>query len=414
LTTIATRAEALRRLDAFVPHAGREYAATRNFDRGPGDRSNVSVLSPFLRARSITEEEVLGAVLARHSPSAAEKFVQEVFWRTYWKGWLESRPLVWTHYRRALAAAYERLAGERDRADLHAKAIEGRTGMVAFDAWARELVASGYLHNHARMWFASIWIFTLRLPWELGADFFMRHLLCGDPAENTLSWRWVAGLQTKGKTYLVTRENIRRYTDGRLDAGAALETDAPAVEGPSYAAGHLPDLELELRLDEPTLLLLHDDDLGIDTLALEGLDVRASLGLCAVRGRSPQTMASGVVTFVHASLGDALARAPHGDATAVVDASDPAAAATVLVERARSHGAKRIVAPFAPVGPVAEALAALRAPLHARGVGIELLGRRYDATAWPYATRGFFNLKDKIPTVLAELGIVTRRGGTSS
>ena len=50
------------------------------------------------------------------------------------------------------------------------------------------------MHNHVRMWFASIWIFTLNLPWQLGADFFMQHLLDGDPASNTLSWRWVAGI----------------------------------------------------------------------------------------------------------------------------------------------------------------------------------------------------------------------------
>ena len=92
----------------------------------------------------------------------------------------------------------------------------GATGIDCFDAWARELVATGYLHNHARMWFASIWIFTLRLPWELGADFFLRHLIDGDPASNTLSWRWVAGLQTAGKTYLATAENIARFTGGRF------------------------------------------------------------------------------------------------------------------------------------------------------------------------------------------------------
>ena len=45
-----------------------------------------------------------------------------------------------------------------------AAAEEGRTGIDGFDDWARELIKTGYLHNHARMWFASIWIFTLRLP----------------------------------------------------------------------------------------------------------------------------------------------------------------------------------------------------------------------------------------------------------
>ncbi len=79
------------------------------------------------------------------------------------------------------------------------QATTGRTGLACFDAWARELLDVGYLHNPARMWFASLWIFTLELPWALGADFFLRHLLDGDPASNTLSWRWVGGLQTPGK-----------------------------------------------------------------------------------------------------------------------------------------------------------------------------------------------------------------------
>ena len=89
------RNEGLRRLAAFVPLAGRDYAARRNYDL-PG-HPHVSVLSPYLRHRLLTEEEVLAAGLGRFSLSTAEKFVQEVFWRTYWKGWLEMRPGVWSH-----------------------------------------------------------------------------------------------------------------------------------------------------------------------------------------------------------------------------------------------------------------------------------------------------------------------------
>ena len=79
-------------------------------------------------------------------------------------------------------------------------AVTGSTGIDGFDDWARELTHTGWLHNHARMWFAFIWIFTLELPWALGADFFLRHLVDGDPASNTLSWRWVAGLYTRAKS----------------------------------------------------------------------------------------------------------------------------------------------------------------------------------------------------------------------
>ena len=87
-----TRTAALEKLARFVPHAGADYAKGRNYDLGPGRHNWVSTLSPYLRHRLITETEVLEAVLARHSLRAAEKFVQEVFWRTYWKGWLELRP----------------------------------------------------------------------------------------------------------------------------------------------------------------------------------------------------------------------------------------------------------------------------------------------------------------------------------
>jgi deoxyribodipyrimidine photo-lyase len=67
------------------------------------------------------------------------------------------------------------------------------------------------------MWFASIWIFTLGLPWRIGADFFYRHLLDGDAASNTLSWRWVAGLHTRGKAYAAESWNIEKFTGGRFN-----------------------------------------------------------------------------------------------------------------------------------------------------------------------------------------------------
>jgi len=365
----------------------------------------VSVLAPYVRARLVTEDEILRAVLARHSLSGAEKFVQEVLWRTYWKGWLESRPLVWTHYRRDLDAALARLAREPDRARMVAEAVEGRTGIPAFDAWAHELVEAGYLHNHARMWFASIWIFTLQLPWEIGADFFMRHLLCGDPAANTLSWRWVAGLQTRGKTYLATPGNIRRYTNGRLDPGSRLATEAHAIDGPAYSPGKLPELNVDVRSNESALLVLHDDDVGAESLDLGGLDIVGSIGFCAAEGRSPQPVSSDVTAFAKAAIRDALGRAPHGAPDSIVAAGDPYAPALALIASARACNARAIVMPFAPVGPVRDAMTAMQPHLAAANLPVFEIGRAFDATIWPFATRGFFNLKDKIPSVLATLGI---------
>ena len=209
LDFIPTRAAALARLEEFLPDAGR-YAADRNFVR-PG-HPNISRLSPWVQKRLLLEEEVVAAARERWPFEAVEKFVQEVYWRTYWKGWLEQRPEAWSRWVEAVPRLRDALSAEQ-RSTLEA-ALAGRTGIAGFDDWAKELVETGYLHNHARMWFASIWVFTLKLPWELGAAFFYEHLLDGDVASNTLSWRWVAGLQTPGKTYVARADNIAHYTDG--------------------------------------------------------------------------------------------------------------------------------------------------------------------------------------------------------
>ena len=95
---IPTRAAGLERLKIFLPSAGKDYAASRNYDLGHNNHTNVSMLSPYIRHRSLTEIEVLKSVLCYHSRKSSEKFIQEVFWRIYWKGWLEHRPTVWDEF----------------------------------------------------------------------------------------------------------------------------------------------------------------------------------------------------------------------------------------------------------------------------------------------------------------------------
>ena len=113
-------------------------------------------------------------------------------WRTYWKGWLELRPSVWTDFLIEL----KKIKEEFQNNQTYKNAIEGKTNVECFNYWVNELKENNYLHNHTRMWFASIWIFTLNLPWQLGAEFFMQHLYDGDAASNTLGWRWVCLLYT--------------------------------------------------------------------------------------------------------------------------------------------------------------------------------------------------------------------------
>lgn len=406
----ATRAEGLKRLHAFLPHAGQAYAAGRNYDRGRHDRSGVSVLSPWIRHRLITEEEVVRAVLDRFELSCAEKFVQEVFWRTYWKGWLEMRPEVWDRYRARVRDLVERLDRDPDLAARYRRAVTGRTGIAAFDAWVADLIETGYVHNHARMWFAGIWIYTLELPWELGADFYLRHLPDGDPASNTLSWRWVCGLQTRGKTYLPTAENIAKYTLGRFPPLRGLATEAPPLEedGMAVSCPSLPD-----RPAPPpgtrVGLLMTEEDLGVETLPLDGVRVAAVAGMARPDARSPLPVAPSVTAFVDAALRDTLARAERRfgapERTVAAERLDGADPASAIADWCRRHALRDLVVPETPVGPMRTILDAAEPALAARGIRLFRLRRAWDATAWPHATKGFFPFRGRIPGILRGLGI---------
>lgn len=388
----ANRTAALERLQDFVPRAGRDYAARRNYDLGPGKHTGVSTLSPYIRTRLVTEEEVLRAVLGRYALSSAEKYVQEVFWRTYWKGWLEMRPGVWDSYQHDLRRRVDAVQTQSGLRNDWETACKGETGIDCFDAWAHELVQTGYLHNHARMWFASIWIFTLRLPWELGADFFLRHLLDGDPASNTLSWRWVAGIQTRGKTYLARTSNISKYTEGRFHpkwqlAGEAIPLDAPPP----------PDRRPIPEVQHPTAglrtgLILHPDDLSPGFALCD--DMVATAMLRCENDLSPLHVAPHLAAFLDEAMADCTARhaIPAPDLTA--------STAAQLAAWAKDAGLQQIVTPYAPVGPIATVLNALPGLTEIPLIPVR---RGYDSAAWPHATHGFFRFKDKIPSLVAQI-----------
>lgn len=390
-----TRVAGIERLATFLPLAGRSYASKRNYDL-PG-HPHVSGLSPYLRHRMVSEDEVVTAVLTRHSPSAAEKFIQEVYWRRYWKGWLELRPSVWIAYQTGVKHALDRVAVEGGlRRDWEA-ACRGETGIACFDHWAQELTETGYLHNHARMWFASIWIFTLRLPWELGADFFLRHLLDGDPASNTLSWRWVGGLQTYGKTYLARASNIEKYTEGRFNPEGQLAGFAPALEGsPSPSIAPLPDLEVP-KIGEPTGFLITEEDLSPGFLNMPPDAPIACLALPAAL--SPLAVAPMVHDFIQGALNDCVTRLGKTDCTQI----NPKQVANALIEWSGAHGLRQIVTAYPPVGPVASALDHAAPALKEAGLRLVRVMRQSDRSAWPSARQGFFKFKSQIPRLISEL-----------
>ena len=204
--------EALKRKNQFLNSGLREYSKLRNYDYGPEKRENVSGLSPYITHGLIDIVGHSQECIDLFGEKKSEKYIAELFWGVYWKGYLELRPSIWTCFKNDL----ENLTDYQNE-DLYLKAINGETHISCFNDWVNELKEYNYLHNHTRMWFASIWIFTLKLPWQLGAAFFMKHLYDGDIASNTLSWRWVAGIHTINKAYFASSENIKKYSSKNVD-----------------------------------------------------------------------------------------------------------------------------------------------------------------------------------------------------
>lgn len=397
----ADRASALARLDEFLTLAPR-YAAERNFVY-PG-HAQVSRLSPAIRHRLITEEEVVAAVLKHHAFSRVEKFLQEVVWRTYWKGWLENRPQVWSAYEGGLKRRNKELGAEaRSRlVDLAA----GRSPSGIMNHFSRELVATGYLHNHARMWWASYWIHHLQLPWELGAAHFMAHLLDADPASNTLSWRWVAGLQTRGKAYVARSENIAKFCAPELigAAGGIGLGEVGAVAVDFDAANELlppvdPGTNLVAELP-PTLpegaLLLHDDDLSPETSLLGQLRPKMLLHYLPPEVESPTQSA-----WRQVARADAVQRVEQHFAAPL----QVCASVAEIGRQCRQNGVRALVLLEPFVGPRQTQLAALEAVLSPDGIEVVRVRRSWDARLFPYARKGFFPFWDKIGGRLRKHGL---------
>ena len=408
-TLQGTRARALELLADFLPRAGRDYQNNRNLDRGRDGHSFVSRLSPYVRHRILSEEELISNVLTSHSRSAAFKFIQEIFWRTYWKGWLEHRPAVWDRFEVEVQSEFAKLELVPVKNKIFEQAIGGSTEIAIFNSWVNELKETGYLHNHARMWFASIWIFTLRLPWQLGADFFYNHLLDGDPASNTLGWRWVAGLQTAGKTYLATDSNIRKNAAQRLktipDSERGLERlatqtfeieDSLTIEEKAPSSSRFVDLS-PVGIEENDAVLVTVEDLSTQWLDRAGNHV-------AIFEKTDGRHSEIKKKFRQEAIEEVKYRIAENSSVGIenIKIFESAHEISSWMEE---QGLNDLHSSYIPTGEIRSSLAELPTMLESSGHCYYEHLNDYDRTVWPHCRKGFFQLGKSIDSLIDTLGL---------
>ena len=372
-----SREGALKQLDAFINSELTNYSFKRNFDLGPKDKSNVSCLSPYISHRLITEYEVAKTVLSKFPFQKVEKYIQEIFWRVYWKGWLELRPQVWTDF-------IEDLKGLKED-DNYKKAVKGETQIECFNDWVKELKENNYLHNHTRMWFASIWIFTLNLPWQKGAEFFMKHLFDGDAASNTLSWRWVAGLQTKGKHYVAQSWNISKFTNNKYKNIKLNENALPVIDKREYK---LNPLNFITEDNSNENLLLFENELNLENKNLKKYK-NIYLVLLSNDARRIK-LGQKVLDYKSEIINDQKKRFED---LQIIDELK----FQTLVDEINS---------FDVVHPcIGENFSFLNSIRKKRNLKLNFILSEEDKFSWQFSNKGFFNFKNNIPKILTNFNL---------
>ncbi len=373
-----SKSYAIKNLNNFINQSLINYSKLRNFDFGPDKKSSTSCLSPYVTHGIINELEIIDKSLKKFSFFKNEKFIQEILWRTYWKGWLELRPNVWSDYLFEL----KKIRREFKNNQKYLSAIKGKTNIECFNYWVNELKEKNYLHNHARMWFASIWIFTLNLPWQLGAEFFMQHLYDGDAASNTLGWRWVAGIQTQGKHYLASEWNIKKFTNNRFNNIKLNENALSEISDKTYSI-------VKQNLANPNSFEVKNLLIFENNLSFESTDFKdhkfKKIFLISNKNESRQIkLGENVLNFKTSLFKDQKKRLEKKSINCeVIDINE--------IEKLEDA--------YALYPSIGESLDYLKSK---EFNNIKFLYRKLDQFSWQYCNKGFFNFKNYIPRIISE------------
>ena len=372
-----SRTFALEKLDNFIDKNLIDYSKLRNFDYGPENRTNVSGLSPYVSHGIINEIEIINKSLKKYSFVKNEKFIQEILWRVYWKGWLELRPNVWLDYLNDLKKIKVNFKNNQN----YLIAIDGKTNIECFNYWVNELKENNYLHNHTRMWFASIWIFTLKLPWQLGAEFLLQHLYDGDAASNTLGWRWVAGIQTKGKNYLASEWNIKKFTNNRFQNIKLNKNAVPILSEKNYSINNKDFVNVEIL--ENQSLIVFENNLSFETTDFQDIKFKKILLIDHKNNYRTINLSESVTNFKSGLLEDQKKRLEEKSINCEI----------ININEIKNI-TENVYAIYPSIGENLDFI-------NLNGLkNIQFLYRKLDQFSWQYCNKGFFNFKNYIPKII--------------
>ncbi len=185
------------------------YGKTRNYGDG-----KVTGLSPYIHHGVIDINQIRNHALSNFSkPELITKFIQELAWRDFWQRIAEKHPdWIWNDIEDYKTGFRAENYSEQLPEDIKA----GQTGIACLDFFISELMETGYVHNHARMYLASYIVHFRRIKWQAGARWFLQHLLDGDEASNNFSWQWIASTFSN-KPYIFNLDNVNKYFGSLVD-----------------------------------------------------------------------------------------------------------------------------------------------------------------------------------------------------
>ena len=194
-SSMLSRHDALEKFNSFNPAL---YAKTRNFLNG-----QISRLSAHIKYGIITNKELYQYIRDKYNFVESEKFIQELAWRDFWQQ-------IWVNKAKLIDQDLKRPQEDVNDYKISESLVQAKTGINSVDDEINNLYDNGYMHNHMRMYVASIATNIAKSHWKNPAKWMYYHLLDGDWASNALSWQWVAG-SNSNKKYYANQDNINKY-----------------------------------------------------------------------------------------------------------------------------------------------------------------------------------------------------------